>query len=50
MSGRKRIAKAASLGHLRELQFLELEAINKKLGAILLIMSKIMGEVQNEDD
>ena len=28
----------------------ELEKINKKLGGILLIMSKILGEVYNEDN
>ena len=41
---RTRLRKGASNGYTQPLIFLELEKMNSKLGAILLLLTKIIGE------
>ena len=43
MPGRRRLARAAMSGQVLPMSYLELEKINKKLGAILLILTKLVG-------
>ncbi len=41
---RTRIRKGARNGYLQPMIFLELEKINNKMGAILILLSKMVGE------